>query len=108
MSEILDIILRRRAVKVFDPVDISVETRDQILKAASVAPSSFNSQPYRFYWAQSPEKLKRGARFVFGQNPPATAPALVVAGAEIASWRKTAKAEIARMRTAGFFSAEKI
>ncbi len=108
MSEILDIILRRRAVKVFDPVDISVETRDQILKAASVAPSSFNSQPYRFYWVQSPEKLKRAARLCFGQKPAATASALVVAVADIASWRETAQAEIAWMRTAGFFSAEKI
>jgi nitroreductase len=108
MSEILDIILRRRAVKVFDPVDISVETRDQILKAASVAPSSFNSQPYRFYWVQSPEKLKRAARLCFGQKPAATASALVVAVADIASWRETAQAEIAWMRTAGCFSAEKI
>ena len=108
MSEILDIILRRRAVKVFDPVHISVETRDQILKAASVAPSSFNSQPYRFYWVQSPEKLKRAARLCFGQKPAATASALVVAVADIASWRETAQAEIAWMRTAGCFSAEKI
>jgi nitroreductase len=108
MTEILDIILRRRAVKVFDPVDISVETRDQILKAASVAPSSFNSQPYRFYWVQSPEKLKRAARLCFGQKPAATASALVVAVADIASWRETAQAEIAWMRTAGCFSAEKI
>ena len=108
MSEILDIILRRRAVKVFDPVDISVETRDQILKAASVAPSSFNSQPYRFYWVQSPEKLERAARLCFGQKPAATASALVVAVADIASWRETAQAEISWMRTAGFFSPEKI
>jgi hypothetical protein len=33
---------------------------------------------------------------------------LVVAVADIASWRETAQAEIAWMRTAGFFSAEKI
>ena len=108
MSEILDIILRRRAVKVFDPVHISVETRDQILKAASVAPSSFNSQPYRFYWVQSPEKLKRAARLCFGQKPAATASALVVAVADIASWRETAQAEIAWMRTAGFFQLKKL
>jgi nitroreductase len=108
MSEILDIILRRRAVKVFDPVDISAETREQILKAASVAPSSFNSQPYRFYWVQSPEKLKQAARLCLGQKPATTASALVVAVADIASWRETAQAELAWMRTAGFFSPEKI
>ena len=85
-------ILRRRAVKVFDPVDISAETRDQILKAASVAPSSFNCQPYRFYWVQSPEMLKQAARLCFGQKPAATASALVVAVADIASWKETAQA----------------
>jgi nitroreductase len=108
MSEILDIILRRRAVKVFDPVDISAETREQILKAASVAPSSFNCQPYRFYWVQSPEMLKQAARLCLGQKPAATASALVVAVADIASWKETARAELAWMRTAGLFSPEKI
>jgi nitroreductase len=108
VSDILEAILRRRAVKVFDPVDISAETRDQILTAASVAPSSFNCQPYRFYWVQSPEMLKQAARLCLGQKPAATASALVVAVADIASWKETARAELAWMRTAGLFSPEKI
>lgn len=107
MTEILDAILQRRAVKVFDPVEISAETRNRILHAARVAPSSFNIQPYRFYWVQSPEMLKTAARLCMGQSPAATASALVVAVADIASWKATAQGELAWMRTAGF-SEEKI
>jgi nitroreductase len=107
VTEILDAILQRRAVKVFDPVEISAETRNRILHAARVAPSSFNIQPYRFYWVQSPEMLKTAARLCMGQSPAATASALVVAVADIASWKATAQGELAWMRTAGF-SEEKI
>src|SRR5450432_1662254 len=107
MSHTLEAILSRRAIKVFDPVEISPETRDQILHAARVAPSSFNSQPYRFYWVQSPEMLEAAARLCMGQVPAATASALIVAVADIASWKATAQGELAWMRTAGF-SEEKI
>jgi nitroreductase len=50
MDQILEAIFGRRAVKAFAPVEISEEIREQILNAARHAPSSFNSQPYRFYW----------------------------------------------------------
>lgn len=107
MSNVLEAIFSRRAVKVFDPVEIPAATREQILNAASVAPSSFNIQPYRFYWVESPERRKKAAGLCMGQKPAATASALVVAVADIASWKATAQGELAWMRTAGF-SAEKI
>jgi nitroreductase len=107
MTDILEAIFRRRAIKVFDPVEIPATTREQILNAARVAPSSFNIQPYRFYWIESPDSLKSAARLCMGQSPAATASALVVAVADIASWKATAQGELAWMRTAGF-SAEKI
>src|SRR5277367_5934657 len=107
MNPILDAIFRRRATKVFQPVEISQATRDQILDAARVAPSSFNSQPYRFYWIESPNARKNAVPLCFGQSPAATASALVVAVADIASWKSTAQSELSWMRTAGF-SPEKI
>ena len=61
MNHVLDAIFQRRAVKVFEPVEISAELREQILNAARYAPSSFNSQPYKFYWVQS--AAKKAARF---------------------------------------------
>ncbi|MGO9435044.1 MAG: nitroreductase family protein [Terracidiphilus sp.] len=60
MNDILDAIFQRRAVKVFEPVEISDELREQILNAARHAPSSFNSQPYKFYWVQSVAKTRGG------------------------------------------------
>jgi nitroreductase len=107
MTNVLEAIFSRRAIKVFDPVEIPAATREQILDAARVAPSSFNSQPYRFYWIESPGARKDAVPLCFGQSPAATASALVVAVADIASWKSTAQGELAWMRTTGF-SPEKI
>jgi nitroreductase len=87
---------------VFDPVEISPDPREQILRAARMAPSSFNFQPYRFYWVESPEMRSAAARLCFGQSPAATASALLVAVADSGSFKATTKSELVWMRTAGF------
>lgn len=102
MTRALDAIRRRRSVKVFDPVPIPESARREILDAARLAPSSFNIQPYRFYWIESPANREIAARLCFGQSPAATASALVVAVADIGSWKSTALGQVAWMRTAGF------
>jgi nitroreductase len=107
MSHILDVIFQRRAIKVFDPVEIPPETREQILDAARLAPSSFNIQPYRFYWIETPGARREAVRLCMNQSPAATASALVVAVADLGSWQSTTQSYLEWMRTAGF-SAEKI
>jgi nitroreductase len=107
MNSILEAIFRRRAIKVFDPVDIPDSVREQILDAARVAPSSFNSQPYQFYWVQSPGRRNRVAQLCLGQRPAETASALVVAVADIGSLQSTSQSQLAWMRTSGF-SKEKV
>ena len=107
MSRVLEAIFQRRAVKVFDPVEIPERLREQILDAARVAPSSFNSQPYRFYWVESPVRKKSVAQLCMGQRPAETASALVVAVADIGSWQSTAQDQLAWMRKSGF-SDEKV
>jgi nitroreductase len=107
MTNALDSIFGRRAIKVFDPVEISTETRTQILDAARSAPSSFNIQPYRFIWVESPAALKHAARLCMGQSPAATASALIVAVADLDSWRATTNKHLAWMRVAGI-DAEKL
>ena len=102
MSHLLQTIARRRAIRVFDPVEIPATTREQILEAARLAPSSFNSQPYRFYWIESPEMRKTAARLCFTQSAATTASALVVVVADIGCWRETVAAELKWIRTAGF------
>jgi nitroreductase len=85
MNGILEAIFKRRAVKVFEPVEISEGTREQILNAARHAPSSFNSQPYRFYWIETAKERTAVAELCMRQMPAKTASALVVVVADIGS-----------------------
>jgi nitroreductase len=102
MPDALDRIFQRRAVKIFEPVEISDEFREQILNAARHAPSSFNTQPYKFYWVQSPANRSVVARLCLGQKPAVTASALVVAVADIGSFSATSLRQLEWMRSNGF------
>jgi nitroreductase len=106
MSEILDPLLNRRAIKHFDPIEIPDQLRGQILNAARSAPSSFNMQPYRFYWVQTPPMKQIAAKLCMGQLPAVTASALVVAVADIGSWRSTTQAHLEWIRTSGVSEGE--
>lgn len=102
MTHSLNAIFQRRAVKSFDPVQIDLELRGQILDAARLAPSSFNMQPYRLYWIESPSQRDIAARLCMAQRPAVTASALVVAVADIGSLRSTSRLQLDWMRQAGF------
>ena len=106
MNDILHAIFQRRAVKVFEPVDISQGLREQILDAACHAPSSFNLQPYRFYWVGSGAKKSAVARLCLGQMPAETASALVVAIADIGSMRSTTQGQLEWMHMNNFAEAK--
>jgi nitroreductase len=107
MHSSLNAIFQRRAIRVFDPVEISHDLRDQLLEAARLAPSSSNSQPYRLFWVSSRNSLRTVARLCFSQPPAETASALVVAVADVGAWRSTARCQLEWMRESGF-SPEKI
>jgi nitroreductase len=107
MNETLNAIFLRRAIKLFEPVDISPETREQILHAARQAPSSFNVQPYRIYWVGSEAKKAVVARLCMGQKPAETASALIVVVADIGSMLATTHAQAEWMRR-NHFAEEKI
>src|SRR5216683_3200369 len=102
MNEILDLISQRRAVKLFEPVEISKELRQQILNAARHAPSSFNLQPYRFYWVQSDVKKATVAKLCLRQKPAETASAFIVAVADLKSLSVTSQDQLEWMRTKNF------
>jgi len=108
MSVTLEAIFKRRAVKVFEPIEISEAIREQILDAARHAPSSFNSQPYRFYWIGTANKKTAVAKFCMGQVPAQTASALVVAVADIGSLATTSQSQLEWMRSRSEFSAAKV
>jgi len=102
MNDSLAAILRRRAVKVFEPVEVPQALRDQILNAARHAPSSFNMQPYRFFWVESSARKAAVAKLCLGQMPAETASALVVAVADIGSLSATSQSHLEWMRRNGF------
>jgi nitroreductase len=106
MSEILEALFQRRAVKAFEPVEIPQALREQILNAARHAPSSFNMQPYRLFWVESPSGKATAAKLCLGQMPAATASALVVAVADIGSLAATSRAQLEWMRSSGFSHAK--
>jgi nitroreductase len=106
MSEILDALFHRRAVKAFEPVEIPQALREQILNAARHAPSSFNMQPYRLFWVESAAGKAAAAKLCLGQMPAATASALVVAVADIGSLAATSRAQLEWMRSSGFSHAK--
>jgi nitroreductase len=106
VSEILEALFHRRAVKVFEPVEIPQVLREQILDAARHAPSSFNMQPYRFFWVESSPRKATAAKLCLGQMPAATASALVVAVADIGSLAATSIAQLEWMRKSGFSHAK--
>lgn len=108
MSEILEAIFTRRAVKVFEPVEIAEGMREQILNAARHAPSSFNTQPYQFYWVRTAQKRSAVAKLCMGQMPAETASALVVAVADIGSLAATSQSQLEWMRCRSEFTEAKI
>ena len=73
--------------------------RERILDAACMAPSSFNTQPYRFYWVESPAKKKGCGQALHEPKAAETASALVVAVADIGSWKLTHQLQLEWMRT---------
>src|ERR1700692_1716328 len=106
MSEILEALFHRRAVKAFEPVEIPPVLRDQILGAARHAPTSLNSQPDRFFWVESSPRKATAAKLCLEQMPAATASALVVAVADIGSLVATSQAQLEWMRRSGFSDAK--
>jgi len=106
MQDILEALLRRRAVKLFEAAEISETAREQILEAARHAPSSFNLQPYRFYWVESTEKKATVAKLCMRQKPAVTASALVVAVADIGEFKSTATGQLEWMRRSNFAEAK--
>jgi nitroreductase len=106
MTNVLTAILERRAVKVFEAAEVPSEVREQILNAARFAPSSFNMQPYRFYWVESPDVKAQASTLCMGQMPAKTASALVVAVADIGSLESTSQCQVEWMRTANFSEAQ--
>ena len=94
MTSTLEALLQRRAIRAFDPVAVPAEAREQILRAAIAAPSSFNSQPYRLIWIETQQKKKQAEELCLGQSAAKTASVLVVAVADLGLWKVTNQGQL--------------
>ena len=79
MEECLKMIYTRRSIRVYSDRQISDEDIEKILKAAMLAPSAGNEQPWHFIVVRDREMLKKMSEaFTFGQMLPNASATIVV------------------------------
>lgn len=99
-AQALDSLLRsRRSVHAFTPRPVAQRDMEAILHAATFAPSSFNLQPYEFYWVRTPELREQLNSMCLKQRPAVTAQELVVCVARWDRWRDTAAEHMAWLKS---------
>lgn len=69
---------QRRSIRKYKPEPIPEADLREIIRVASLAPSAFNAQPWRFVVARDPELVAALGRAAHGQRQFATAPAVIV------------------------------
>ena len=69
---------QRRSIREYSPEPVAREDLDEILRVASLAPSAFNLQPWRFVVVETPEVRDALARAAFNQRQVRSAPAVIV------------------------------
>lgn len=74
-----DAIETRRAYRAFEPVRITDEIIKEFAVSASLAPSCFNNQPWRFVFARSPEVLGKMREALSPGNEWAGAASMIIA-----------------------------
>ena len=59
VNEFKKVVESRRSVRIYTEDSIPEDVMRQCLDLALLAPSSFNLQPWEFYWVRSPDKKKK-------------------------------------------------
>lgn len=78
MSTLVPELEKRRARRSLSDIPIPKEVVERILQAATLAPSCFNNQPWRFLVVQDPEKLNLVKQHLSSNNRWATASPLII------------------------------
>ena len=88
----LDVIQERRSVRTYDPtVKISREEMSEILKLATLAPSSSNLQPWRFLVIDTPELKEKLLPIANNQQQVVEASAVIAVLGDVKSYEKAEK-----------------
>jgi nitroreductase len=77
------VIKERKSIRAFEPdVDVSAETVEQLLAAATQAPSAGNRQPWHFYVVRDESTREALSAAAYGQRFVAQAPVVIVVCAD--------------------------
>lgn len=74
----MDVVESRRSVRVYEPEPIPEEIVRNCLRAALLAPTSSNLQPWEFYWVRTPERKASLVKACFSQPAAKTAAEIIV------------------------------
>lgn len=91
VNEFKKVVESRRSIRIYTEDTIPEDVMRQCLDLALLAPSSFNLQPWEFYWVRSPDKKKKLIEACLSQITARTAAELVVCVARRRTWRKNTK-----------------
>ncbi|HMV42241.1 MAG TPA: nitroreductase family protein [Leptospiraceae bacterium] len=98
-AEFKKVVETRRSIRLYTEETIPEDVMRQCLDLALLAPSSFNLQPWEFYWVRSPEKKKKLVEACLSQSTAKTAAELVVCVARRKTWRKNRKEILERIES---------
>lgn len=96
-----ELVRSRRAVHAFSERPVAEEDVLAMIRAAQLAPSSFNLQPYAFHWVRTPALRERLRALCLGQKAARTARELVVCVARWDDWHATGRDHLAWLRQQG-------
>ena len=89
--ELMEAIMKRRAIRKYKPDAVSQDAINLILEAARLAPSGVNSQPWKFKAVTDPEIKEKVFLASKNQLHIRQAPAVIVICADTMSYSKTLK-----------------
>ncbi len=81
-------IQRRRATPHFKPDPVPEALLQELLELATLAPSGYNLQPWRFIVVRDPANRKKLREAAFGQSKVEEAPVVVIACGDPQAWRE--------------------
>lgn len=91
----------RRSIRVYTGEPIPEDVMREVLREATLAPSSSNLQSYELYWVRDPERKKQLAAACLGQPAATTAGDLIVVAARADLWRENLEKLLTVMRGSG-------
>lgn len=93
-----ELVHSRRAVHAFSERPVAEDDVLAMLRAAQLAPSSFNLQPYAFYWVRTPARREQLRALCLGQKAARTAREFLVCVARWDQWQATGEEHLAWLR----------